>query len=66
MVKIGDKFKFIPTAWERPNNGSEAARLRRQTEWVMGTVVQIHEKHRWYRVEYELKYAGKQSECFKF
>ena len=33
--------------------------------YVTGTVVQVHEEHRWFRVEYENR-CGKLHECFKF
>lgn len=32
---------------------------------ITGTVIQIHEEHRWYRVEYELP-GCIGHECFKF
>lgn len=59
MVKIGDKKTFKPAAYERPTAG-----LGAKFGTVTGTVVFINRKHRWYRVEYETKYFGKQHECF--
>ena len=33
--------------------------------YVTGTVVLVHEEHRWIRVEYETR-SGTLHECFKF
>ena len=59
--EIGDKFRFVPCC-----GGIIAAglseELRRE---VTGTVVQIHEEHRWYRASYETP-QGTRHECFKF
>ena len=60
MIEIGDKKTFIPC----PNyqNLSNEAQLRKK---VTGTVIQIHEEHRWYRVEYNLSARCIGHECFK-
>lgn len=60
MVKVGDKKKFLPTAYKQSNGLSE------HFQKVEGVVTYVNYPHRWYRVEYETKYFGKQHECFKF
>lgn len=61
MIEVGDKVRFIPGAFlEHSENFAEE--LRRE---VTGTVIQVNEEHRWYRVEYDMPgYIG--HECFKF
>ena len=59
--EIGDKIRFRPSAFVNRTDGF-GAELRVE---VTGTVVQIHEGHRWYRAAYETP-QGKNYECFKF
>lgn len=70
IPNVGDKFYFVPTAYINGpgtgNNGTDAAREHLKKCEVEGTVVQIHEEHRWYRVEYTPKFDRPQHECFKF
>lgn len=47
---IGDKVRFKPAAFQRTRD--EAA-FEIPVE-VTGTVIQIHEEHRWYRVEFKM------------
>ena len=62
--EIGDKIRFVPSA-NTDHSAGFTGTLRAE---VTGTVIQIHEEHRWYRVEYTL---GTEPgcighECFKF
>lgn len=70
MVSVGDTLRFVPTAYiDGPgngSNGSEASAEKLRNSEVVGMVVQIHEAHRWYRVEYQPRFDRKQYECFKF
>lgn len=64
MVEIGDKIRFTPAAFSEINTEKSREIFGVVTQ-VTGTVIQIHEEHRWYRVRYEL--AGTvQHETFKF
>lgn len=59
--EIGDKFRFIPSCNAENTNGfGEILRVD-----VTGTVVQVHEAHRWYRASYDTP-QGVQHETFKF
>lgn len=59
--EIGDLFRFIPSCNAENTNGfGEVLRVE-----VPGTVVQVHEAHRWYRVSYDTP-QGVQHETFKF
>ncbi len=61
--EIGDRVRFVPAANTDHSAGFGDA-LRRP---VTGTVVRIHEGHRWYMVEYPvLKPGCIGRECFKF
>lgn len=54
-MKIGDQFSFVPSAFtvyddpQRMSFKGEEVPVR-----VRGTVVQIHEEHRWLLVRYEV------------
>ena len=61
MIELGDKITFIPA----PNFGSLSTDVQLKRK-VTGTVVQIHEEHRWYRVRYPLNARCIGYECFKF
>ena len=59
--EIGEKFRFIPSCNAENTNGfGEILRVD-----VTGTVVQVHEAHRWYRASYDTP-QGVQHETFKF
>ena len=59
--EVGDKFRFIPGCCVENTNGfGEVLRVE-----VTGTVVSIHEEHRWYRACYDTP-QGVQHETFKF
>ena len=59
--EVGDKFRFIPSCNAENTNGfGEVLRVE-----VTGTVVQVHEAHRWYRASYDTP-QGVQHETFKF
>ena len=60
-VEIGDIKRFKPAAYATGVAGFGAD----LNVTVTGTVVQIHEEHRWYRVIYEHAY-GTAYECFKY
>ena len=59
--EIGDRFRFKPAPYVDSPKGFGAMLDVK----VLGTVTQIHEAHRWYRVSYETP-CGVQYECFKF
>ena len=67
-MQIGDKVKFTPSVFEgckdSIKNGPGGNPLPTR---AVGEIVQIHVKHRWYRVRYQLT-AGTpvRHECFKF
>lgn len=61
MIEVGDKIRFIPAA-NLDHMSNFAYTLRRE---VTGTVIQVNEEHRWYRVEYPMP-ACIGHECFKF
>ena len=63
---IGSKVRFLPTAFIA--NGRLPMALpftSPESLYVTGTVIQVSEDHRWYRVEYETR-SGMLHECFKF
>ncbi len=65
MVEIGDEILFEPAAFMAYE--AETWATYGAVRNVRGTVVQIHEEHRWYRVAYTLPgSATLQHECFKF
>lgn len=59
--EIGDKIRFVPAA-NYDHSAGFADILMRE---VTGTIVQIHEEHRWFRCEYA---RGERTgyECFKY
>ena len=59
--EIGDTFLFKPSAYAE----STAYYGPALSVQVAGTVVQVHEAHRWYRVSYDTP-QGVQHETFKF
>lgn len=60
--EIGDKIRFRPAAFARTRGDDLGWEIPVE---VTGTVIQIHEEHRWYRVEYTMPGCiGR--ECFKF
>ena len=61
MIEIGDKYILIPAA--NTDHSSNFGEILRQP--ITGTVVQIHEEHRWYRASYDTP-QGVQHETFKF
>ena len=61
-TEIGEKKRFIPSGF---SDYKDPAALSAVIE-VTGTVVEIHEEHRWYRVEYFVRERGPYYECFKF
>ena len=58
--EIGDKFRFKPGAYMDSLKGFGVMLDVK----VTGTVVQIHEDHRWYRAAYETP-QGTRYETFK-
>ena len=64
MIEIGDKVRFIPAA-NFDHSAGFGDILRKE---VTGTVVQIHEARRWYRVEFIMgdRPGCIGHECFKF
>lgn len=61
MKEIGDKVRFLPG--QNSDLATDDVKERRK---VTGTVIQIHEEHRWYRVAYPLNARCIGHECFKF
>lgn len=59
--EIGDKVRFRPAGFI---NSRDAFGPDFPVE-VTGTVIQIHEEHRWYRVQYTMP-GCIGHECFKF
>ena len=60
--EIGDEIRFRPAAFARTRGEDGGYEIPIE---VTGTVIQIHEEHRWYRVEYTMPGCiGR--ECFKF
>ena len=66
MAEIGDKLRFTPSAFADVSEDSRTHRDFGVVTKVTGTVIQIHEGHRWYRVEYPLNARCIGHECFKF
>ena len=60
--EIGDTIRFKPAAYSTgvAGFGAELDVL------VTGTVIQIHEEHRWYRVSWEMRPGCTGHETFKF
>lgn len=61
-VEIGDRWTFVPCA-NLDHSAGFADVLQVQ---ATGTVVQIHEEHRWFRVAWEIQPGRVAWECFKF
>lgn len=61
MYELGQIVSFTPTAYKE-GYGAHSRRY----EKVRGTVAEINEEHRWYRLTYQLECGWEQSECFKF
>lgn len=53
MVKVGDKIRFQPAAWLNLGGGREWGG-KILPDKVTGTVTEVYEEHRWFRVEYEV------------
>ena len=66
MYKVGDTFMFTPSAYTSSDNGTLASKERREQSQVLGTVVHVSTRGRWYRASYQTAYYGTQYECFKF
>jgi hypothetical protein len=63
MVEIGDKVKFKPAFLRMSHDKAASPNVAP----VIGTVVYIDPKHRWYRVEYSVSpYYGPLHECINF
>jgi hypothetical protein len=62
-MEIGEKIRFRPFAWLENPEGYSIASVGRD---VTGTIIEINEAHRWYRVAYPLGAAGTGHECFKY
>lgn len=59
--EVGDKFRFKPAPYVDSPKGFGAM----LDVTVLGTVVQVHESHRWYRASYDTP-QGVQHETFKY
>ena len=66
MVKVGDTYRFTPSAYSSGDNGTAASKQKTEESVVEGTVIQVKHDRRWFRVEYTTKYYGKGHECIKF
>jgi len=63
QTEIGDLKTFAPHGFYNFENPQQM----RAAVKVTGTVVEIHQAHRWYRVRYQLPEGGPYYyECFKF
>ena len=63
-TKIGDKIRFIPSAWTQFSDSSSLSSYGVKG-YVEGEIVEINYAHRWYRARYQ---AGGATlyESFKF
>ena len=61
MKEIGDKVRFLPG--QNSDLATDDVKERRK---VIGTVIQVYEEHRWYRVAYPINARCIGHECFKF
>lgn len=60
MIEIGDTYRFRPSANTDHSSGfPEILAVE-----VTGTVVQINEEHRWFRVRYAMPGGLEAYECF--
>lgn len=64
VPNVGDEIRFVPSAYIN-GFGSESAKDNLRGP-LIGTVVQVNQEHRWYRVAYPTEYSGTQYECIKF
>ena len=60
--ELGDRIRFRPSAFARTRGEDGGYEIPVE---VTGTVIQIHEEHRWYRVEFQMS-GCIGHECFKF
>lgn len=66
IPEIGSSWRFLPACFQIQSGNPMALPFQTPDSlYVTGTVVQVHEDHRWFRVEYENR-NGKMHECFKF
>lgn len=66
IPEIGSSYRFLPACFQiQSGNPMTLPFQAPDSLYVTGTVVQVHEEHRWFRVEYENR-NGKMHECFKF
>ena len=61
MIEVGQKVKFDPFEGIRDGRG-----LYIRPTKITGTVVEVHEDHKWFSVEYKDKENKKQRISFKF
>lgn len=69
MWEVGDPYTFVPTAYigsSTGDNGTEKAKENIEKGKVKGTVIEVNEERRWYRVEWKPDHDRPQHECFKF
>ena len=64
--KVGDLRTFIPSAFDAEHTMSVQSVRQDAPVTVTGTVIEVHEEHRWCRVRYELPNGEAAHECFKF
>lgn len=60
-IEVGDRWRFIPAA-NYDHSAGFAEILMRE---ITGTVVEVNEEHRWFRVQYT-RGGATGYECFKF
>ena len=66
IPEIGSSYRFLPACFQiQSGNPMSLPFQAPDSLYVTGTVVQVHEENRWFRVEYENR-NGKMHECFKF
>jgi len=61
--QVGDPYSWIPDAFT--NHSEDSSGVLGAVVRLNGRVVQVHEEHRWFRVEATFP-GGTLRECFKF
>ena len=64
--KVGDLRTFVPSSFDAEHSMSVQTIRPDTPVTVTGTVVEVHEDHRWCRVRYTLPSGGTAHECFTY
>lgn len=54
MIELGDKIRFVPSAFSNCNDGSQMHQYGGCPTEVTGVIDYINQEHRWYRVRFEI------------